>query len=81
MDKISLIGIACSVHVGVPEPERRRRQKIVIDVTLKTDVSAAAKKDDFRLSVDYWAVERAVRESAEGREWVLVEALAERTRS
>jgi dihydroneopterin aldolase len=69
------------VRIGVPEKERAKRQKILIDLTLETDVSEAGKKDDFRLTVDYWAVEKAVRAAAEAREWQLVEALAESTAS
>ncbi len=81
MDQVSLEGIQCSVRVGVPEKERRRRQKIAIDLALETDVSAAGRSDDFRLAVDYWSVENVVREAAEAREWRLVEALAESTAS
>ena len=72
------MGVSCRCRVGVPPAERRRRQDISIDATLETDVAAAAARDDFRKAVDYQAVEKVIRETAEGREYALVETLAER---
>ena len=77
MDWIWLYGVECQVRVGVPAAERRRPQKILIDVGLELDLSACAAKDDFRLTADYWGVEKAVREAAETGERRLVETLAE----
>lgn len=76
-DMVWLYGVECNVLVGVPKKERSRRQKVVIDIGLETDTRAAAATDDFRLAVDYWAVEKAVREVAEKGERQLVETLAE----
>ena len=76
-DMVWLYGVECRVRVGVPRKERARRQKVVIDIGLETDTRAAAAADDFRLAVDYWAVEKAVRETAESGQRQLVEALAE----
>src|SRR5437773_1167432 len=79
MDTIRLQGIQCRVRLGVPEKERRKPQKILIDLSLETDTAAAGKADDFRLAVDYWRVEQAVRQAAQAKEWRLIEALAEST--
>lgn len=76
-DKISLMGVECRVKVGVPSAERRRRQKILIDVVMEVPVAGAGARDDFRMAVDYWGVEKAVRETAETGERQLIEALAE----
>ena len=78
MDKIWLYGIDCRCRVGVPEVERAKPQKILIDVGLELDISRAAARDDFRLTADYWAIEKAVRAEAETGERRLVETLAER---
>ncbi len=78
MDMVWLYGIECRCRVGVPAAERRRPQKISVDVGLETDVAACAAKDDFSLAVDYQAVERKVRQTAETGERALVETLAER---
>jgi dihydroneopterin aldolase len=78
MDRIWLNGVACSCRVGVPAAERRRPQKVLVDVGLEMDASPAAKADDFRKAADYWAVEKLVRAEAEAGERALVETLAER---
>lgn len=77
-DLIWLNGVECRVKVGVPASERARRQKILVDVGLETDIRPAAARDDFRLATDYWALEKLVRAEAEAGERALVETLAER---
>lgn len=76
MDWIWLYGIECRVHLGVPSQERRRAQKVLVDVGVQAELSAAAAKDDLRLSVDYRGIEEAVRAAAEAGERRLLEALA-----
>ncbi|MBI4061729.1 MAG: dihydroneopterin aldolase [Elusimicrobia bacterium] len=77
-DMIWLRGVECRVKVGVPAAERARRQRVLVDVGLETDCRPAAARDDFRLAVDYWAVEKLVRSTAEAGERALIETLAER---
>ncbi len=75
---IWLTGVECRCRVGVPAGERRRAQKILVDVGLEVEADRAARADDFRLAADYGAVERAVRAHAESGERALIETLAER---
>lgn len=77
MDFIRLEGVACRVRLGVPAAERAKRQTVLVDLALELDLRAAGRSDDFRNAADYWALEKAVRREAEGRERCLVEALAE----
>jgi dihydroneopterin aldolase len=77
-DTVWLLGVECRCKIGVPAAERRRRQKILVDVGLEVDAARAAARDDFREAADYWAVEKAVRAEAEAGERALVETLAER---
>lgn len=77
-DIIRLSGIECRVKIGVPASERSRRQKILVDVGLETDIRLAAARDDYRRALDYWEVEKLVRAEAETGERALVETLAER---
>lgn len=72
-----LKGIECGSRLGVPASERRKVQKVFIDVGLEVDTAQAAAQDDFRLAVDYWAVEKAVRSLARAGERRLIETLAE----
>ena len=77
-DLVWLKGVECRAKVGVPAAERSRRQKILVDVGLETDIRPASAKDDFRLAADYWALEKLVRATAEAGACALVETLAER---
>ena len=77
IDEIWLRGVECRAKVGVPARERRRRQRVELDVCLELDAALPAAADDFRLTADYWAVEKAVRAAVEASERRLLETLAE----
>lgn len=77
MDRIWVYGIACRVRLGVPRRERSKPQGILIDVGMELDLTPAAASDDFRATVDYQAVEKAVRAAAQAGERQLAETLAE----
>lgn len=77
-DMIWLYGVECRSKIGVPAAERARRQKLLVDAGLEVDVRPAAARDDFRLAVDYGAVEKLIRAEAEAGERCLIESLAER---
>lgn len=77
MDCILIKGLACRVRVGVPERERRRRQKVLIDLRLALDLRKAGRSDRVEQTVDYAGVARRVKKLVEGRPFRLVEAMAE----
>ncbi|TBR17564.1 dihydroneopterin aldolase [bacterium] len=77
MSAIELRGLSCRAKVGVPDRERRKRQRVVLDLTLSLDLAAAALSDDLKDSVDYGAVEVAVRRAVEAGEFKLLERLAD----
>jgi dihydroneopterin aldolase len=77
-DLVWLMGVECRCRVGVPAAERRRAQKVVLDVGLEVDAARAAARDDFREAADYWAVEKAVRAETEAGERSLLETVAEK---
>ena len=81
MDKIWLYGIECRVRLGVPDQERSKPQKVLIDVGMELDLAPCASRDDFRLTVDYQAVEHAVRGAAQEGSRKLAETLAEEVAS
>lgn len=76
-DKVWLLGVECRCRVGVPPAERRRAQRILLDLGLEVDAARAAARDDFREAADYWAVEKAVRAAVQAGERALIETLAE----
>jgi dihydroneopterin aldolase len=77
-DMIWLHGVECRSRIGVPAAERSRRQKLLVDAGLEVDARPAAARDDFRRAVDYWAVEKLIRSTAEAGERCLIETLAAR---
>jgi len=76
-DRIRLHGVACRCRIGVPAAERRKRQRILVDVSLGLDLRKAGQTDDLKRSVDYHALERTLRQAAESGERMLLERLAE----
>ena len=77
MDKVVVKGLECMAHVGVPESERARRQKVLIDLELGMDLRKAGRTDCVDHTVDYAAVCTEVRRLVEAGSFWLVEALAE----
>ena len=76
-DRILIKGLLCRAHVGVPAAERRRRQKMLLDLELGLDLRKAGRSDRVEHTVDYAAVAREVKKWVEGRPFILVEAMAE----
>lgn len=68
MDVIELKGIACKVRLG----------DLFIDLRLETDLADCGRRDDFRAAVDYWDVEKIVREAAQAKPWRLLQNVAAR---
>ena len=77
-DRIVIDGLRCMVHVGVPDAERRPRQRLLLDITLETPLARAGKQDDMRATVDYAAAAALAKKITEERSYKLVEAIAER---
>ncbi len=77
-DRLVIRGLELRCVVGVEEWERRMAQRVVVDIELRGDFSAAAKSDDLTDAVDYRVpCVEAARLAADG-EYVLVETLADR---
>ena len=79
MDKIRIEGLEVSCHIGVREQERRRRQRIVLDITCHCSVAGAAAADDLERTVDYSALAERIVRTARNSRFLLIETLAERT--
>jgi len=77
MDKIRLLGVECRCRIGVPGWERRKPQKLLLDVCLAVPLRAAGQSDDFKKTPDYCALETRLRVLAERSRFQLIEALAE----
>lgn len=77
MDKIIIQGLEVKSLIGVYDWEREAKQALLIDIELSLDLSAAAKSDDVKNTIDYAALALAVEEIANNSEFQLLEALAE----
>ncbi|MEO6184059.1 MAG: dihydroneopterin aldolase, partial [Verrucomicrobiota bacterium] len=62
--------------VGVPDEERAQPQRLLITVEMEYDFSAAARSDDLNGTIDYFSVTQRLLNLGEGRNWKLIEKLA-----
>lgn len=78
-DRVHGVGFSYECHIGFHDYERQIRQRVVVDFEAETDWRAVARQDnpDPAALVDYYEVNRRVRELVEHRAYNLVEALAE----
>lgn len=76
LDCIRIRELAVEYHVGVPEAERARPQRLLLNIEMAHDFSAAAAADDLHNTIDYYAVSRRLLEFGRGRSWKLIETLA-----
>ncbi len=76
MDTITIRELEVHCHVGVPDEERSRPQRLLLTVEMERDVSAAAATDDLAKTIDYYAVSRRLIGMGAGGSWKLIETLA-----
>ncbi len=76
MNEIAIRGLEILTHIGVPDEERSRPQKLLVDVVLVPVTAFADLGDDIALTVDYDAAAKRIRELAEARPRKLIETLA-----
>ena len=76
VDRIIIKNLAISCHVGVPDLERERPQRLLVTVEMAHDFTAAARSDDLAATIDYHAVCQRLLRLGDGRSWKLIEKLA-----
>lgn len=77
MDKIFIEQLEVISVIGVYDWEQEIKQKLVFDLELGWDISAAAKNDDVELTLDYAAISDRVSAFVQSKKPALVETLAE----
>ena len=75
-DRITIEGVNVLGRHGVDEAERQVGQRLIIDVSLYLDLSAAIEGDDIRKTVNYEAVCDLIEKVAGEEEFLLLESLA-----
>jgi FolB domain-containing protein len=76
-DKIQIRDLAVSCIVGTLPAERKRRRRVILNLTLVCDLRAAGASDDLRDTVDYGRVCRQVQALVRGTRFLLIERLAQ----
>ena len=76
-DKVVLQQMEFEAHVGAGDGERADLQVIEVDVEMSLDLRSAGAADDLEKTVDYGAAFERCRAVVEGREYHLLEGIAE----
>ncbi|OQA40738.1 MAG: Dihydroneopterin aldolase [Candidatus Omnitrophica bacterium ADurb.Bin314] len=76
--KIFIQGLETNCIIGTLPGERRRKQKIVVDLGFPAPVKKPAKTDDLRDALNYKAIAERVASFVSGSRFYLIETLAER---
>lgn len=76
LDRIEIRDLLLRGIVGVNESERRKRQDILLNLTLLTDTRAAAASDDIADTVNYRTVTKSIIEMVESSSFFTVEKMA-----
>jgi dihydroneopterin aldolase len=74
--KITIVDLEVFCRVGVPDAERVNPQRLLLTVEMDFDFSAAARSDDIRGTIDYFAVSQRLLKFGDGQSWKLIEKLA-----
>lgn len=77
MDTMRIEGLVVPCIIGVLDWERKRPQKIIIDLALEYNPKRAAKTDQLGDTINYTAVAKLVLQLAQKRKSYLLETLAE----
>ncbi|MBN8412307.1 dihydroneopterin aldolase [Halomonas denitrificans] len=81
MDQVLIEGLELDTVIGVYDWERSITQRLIVDLTLATDIRAAAADDDLSKTLDYDAISRRIGVFASEHDFQLVETFAERLAS
>ena len=61
MDSLTLRGIEVWTKIGVPDAERAKPQRLLVDLELKANLKEVAEHDDVSKGIDYAAVVAVIR--------------------
>lgn len=77
MDKIIIKDLLIRGIIGLNDWEREKKQDILINIVINTDIREAGKTDTIETSVNYRTIAKKIMAHAESIERFTVEALAE----
>ena len=76
-DRIQIEDLVVRTVIGIFDRERDRCQEVVINITLWTDITAAARSDDIEQAVDYRSLTKNIIEHVTSSHCMLLERLVE----
>jgi len=76
VSRISIVDLEVFYHVGVPDEERSKPQRLLLTVEMDCDCSKAAKSDSVGDTINYFVVSQQLLKFGDGRNWKLIEKLA-----
>ena len=76
MDKIKITDLEVYYHVGVPDEERAKPQRLLISIEMEHDFASAVSRDNLAETIDYYAVCQQVLTFGKDCHWQLIETLA-----
>lgn len=76
-DQVVIEGLRCKACVGVTAAERRKPQRLVLDITFRLPLARAGTYDHLEATVDYAAAAKTAQQVAAAKPYRLVEAVAE----
>lgn len=77
MDKIFITGLSVETIIGIYDWERTKKQKVVIDIEMATDISVAAKTEDIDSTLNYKAISKRIEQFIVDSQYQLIETMAE----
>lgn len=77
-DIVAIRDLKVSAVIGVYDWERETEQELTFDVSMRTDVAQAARRDDIADALDYSAVAETVRTIVAQGQFQLIETAAEK---
>ncbi len=78
MDKVLIRGLKVNATVGIHDWEQQISRPLIFDVTLETDIRAAAASDEVADAVDYAAVSQRIMDVVQASRPKLLETLLEK---
>ncbi|WP_028973242.1 dihydroneopterin aldolase [Spirochaeta cellobiosiphila] len=79
MDKVFIKNLKVPCLVGIYPHEREAPQELLLNITLGTTITEAARLDELSLSIDYEEMKNKVIDYIRSTEFFLLETLAEKT--
>ena len=77
MDRIFIRDLALRCIIGLYPEEREKKQDVIINVVMETDLRAAGQSDDLNDTVDYKTIKLNILDFVENSSFQLIESLAE----